>query len=104
MQGINKGLAMTTNFIWLGLCAGIVPLMVMPVSAQVTRDSTLNTTVSQSGDNFTIINGNRVGNNLFHSFSQFSVPSNGSAFSTMPQMCKISSVALLEAVFPTLMV
>ncbi|QLE47763.1 S-layer family protein [Nostoc sp. C057] len=71
---------MTTNFIWLGLCAGIVPLMVMPVSAQVTRDSTLNTTVSQSGDNFTIINGNRVGNNLFHSFSQFSVPSNGSAF------------------------
>ncbi|MEH2091313.1 MAG: S-layer family protein [Nostoc sp.] len=54
--------------------------MVMPVSAQVIPDSTLNTTVSQSGDNFTITNGNRVGNNLFHSFSQFSVPSNGSAF------------------------
>ncbi|MFN6528759.1 filamentous hemagglutinin N-terminal domain-containing protein [Nostoc sp. ChiSLP03a] len=71
---------MTTNSIWLVLCGGIVPLMVMPVSAQVIPDSTLNTTVSQSGDNFTIINGNRVGNNLFHSFSQFSVPSNGSAF------------------------
>ncbi|WP_392482942.1 filamentous hemagglutinin N-terminal domain-containing protein [Nostoc sp. C110] len=76
---------MTTNSIWLGLCAGIVPLMVMPLwcsfaNAQVTPDSTLNTTVSQSGDNFTITNGNRVGNNLFHSFSQFSVPSNGSAF------------------------
>ncbi|QKQ75315.1 S-layer family protein [Nostoc sp. TCL240-02] len=71
---------MTTNSIWLGLCIGIVPLMVMPVSAQIIPDSTLNTTVSQSGDNFTIINGNRVGNNLFHSFSQFSVPSNGSAF------------------------
>ncbi|MCC5609217.1 filamentous hemagglutinin N-terminal domain-containing protein [Nostoc sp. CHAB 5834] len=71
---------MTRNSIWLVLCAGIVPLMVMPVSAQVTPDSTLNTAVSQSGDNFTITNGNRVGNNLFHSFSQFSVPSNGSAF------------------------
>ncbi|MEA5603513.1 S-layer family protein [Nostoc sp. UHCC 0252] len=52
----------------------------MPVSAQVIPDSTLNTTVSQSGNNFTIINGNQVGSNLFHSFSQFSVPSNGSAF------------------------
>ncbi|MBE8965909.1 S-layer family protein [Nostocales cyanobacterium LEGE 12452] len=70
---------MITNSIWLVLCAG-VPLMVMPVSAQVIPDSTLNTTVSQSGNNFTITNGNRVGNNLFHSFSQFSVPSNGSAF------------------------
>ncbi len=57
-----------------------MPLIVMPVSAQVTPDSTLNTTVSQSGDNFTITNGNQVGSNLFHSFSQFSVPSNGSAF------------------------
>ncbi|QHG19869.1 filamentous hemagglutinin [Nostoc sp. ATCC 53789] len=75
---------MGATSIWLVLCAGIVPLMVMPiwcssVSAQITPDSTLNTTVSQSGDNFTITNGNRVGNNLFHSFSQFSVPSNGSA-------------------------
>ncbi len=30
---------MTTNSIWLGLCAGIVPLIVMPVSAQVTPDA-----------------------------------------------------------------
>ncbi|MEH1898636.1 MAG: S-layer family protein [Nostoc sp.] len=49
-------------------------------NAQVTPDSTLNTSVSQNGNNFTITNGNRVGNNLFHSFSQFSVPNNGSAF------------------------
>ncbi|WP_260445938.1 MULTISPECIES: S-layer family protein [unclassified Nostoc] len=57
-----------------------MPLRCGFVSAQITPDSTLNTTVSQSGDNFTITNGNRVGNNLFHSFSQFSIPSNGSAF------------------------
>ncbi|MEH1830591.1 MAG: S-layer family protein [Nostoc sp.] len=49
-------------------------------NAQIVTDGTLNTTVSQSGNNFTITNGNRVGNNLFHSFSQFSIPSKGSAF------------------------
>ncbi|WP_442944744.1 two-partner secretion domain-containing protein [Nostoc sp.] len=85
MQRINKGLAITTISTWLVLCGGIVPLMLMPLwcafaNAQVTPDGTLNTNVSQTGNNFTITNGNRVGNNLFHSFSQFSVPSNGSAF------------------------
>ncbi|MHC5732472.1 MAG: two-partner secretion domain-containing protein, partial [Nostoc sp.] len=57
-----------------------MPLSCGSVSAQVTPDGTLNTNVSQTGNNFTITNGNRVGNNLFHSFSQFSVPTNGSAF------------------------
>ncbi|WP_141699641.1 S-layer family protein [Nostoc sp. KVJ20] len=76
---------MNATSTWLFLCGGIVPLMVMPTwcsfaNAQVTPDGTLNTTVSQSGNNFTITNGDRVGNNLFHSFSQFSVPTNGSAF------------------------
>ncbi|MEH1940486.1 MAG: S-layer family protein [Nostoc sp.] len=76
---------MSTTSLWLVLCSGIIPLIVMSLwcgsaIAQVTPDSTLNSTVSQSSDNFTIANGNRVGNNLFHSFSQFSVPTNGSAF------------------------
>ncbi|MEH2357218.1 S-layer family protein [Nostoc sp.] len=82
---------MKTTFIWLGLVniilrSGIfMPLAAMllwsnSTNAQVTPDSTLNTTVSQSGNNFTIINGNQIGKNLFHSFSQFSLPTNGSAF------------------------
>ncbi|MGP1384533.1 MAG: two-partner secretion domain-containing protein [Thainema sp.] len=50
-----------------------------PANAQVTPDGTLSTTVSRTGSNFTINNGNQVGNNLFHSFSQFSVPTNGAA-------------------------
>ncbi|MEH2414212.1 MAG: S-layer family protein [Nostoc sp.] len=58
----------------------LMPLWCGFANAQVTPDRTLNTNVSQTGNNFTITNGNRVGNNLFHSFSQFSVPSNGSAF------------------------
>ncbi|AUT00554.1 filamentous hemagglutinin [Nostoc sp. CENA543] len=48
------------------------------VYAQVIPDHTLNTQVSGSS-NYTIIEGTRVGNNLFHSFHQFSVPINGSA-------------------------
>ncbi len=52
----------------------------MPAIAQVIPDGTLSTTVTQSGDNFTITNGNQIGSNLFHSFSQFSVPTGGSAY------------------------
>ena len=47
--------------------------------AQVVPDSTLGTQVTQSGGSFNINNGMRSGNNLFHSFSQFSVPTGGSA-------------------------
>ncbi|WNZ43680.1 S-layer family protein [Leptolyngbya boryana CZ1] len=50
------------------------------VDAQVVPDNTLATTV-QTPNNlaFTIEGGTRSGNNLFHSFSQFSVPTGGSA-------------------------
>ncbi|WP_432811458.1 filamentous hemagglutinin N-terminal domain-containing protein [Pantanalinema sp. GBBB05] len=54
--------------------------MTLPAHAQVVPDGSLNTTVTQSGNNFTITNGTTQGNNLFHSFSQFSVPTGGSAF------------------------
>ena len=36
--------------------------------------------MSQSGNNFEITGGAQVGNNLFHSFREFSVPTNGEAF------------------------
>jgi filamentous hemagglutinin family protein len=47
--------------------------------AQVVPDNTLGSQVTQSGAVFNIDNGMRSGNNLFHSFSQFSIPTNGSA-------------------------
>jgi filamentous hemagglutinin family protein len=47
--------------------------------AQVAQDSTVGTSVNPAGNLFTITGGTRSGNNLFHSFSQFSVPTNGSA-------------------------
>ncbi|MBD2457234.1 S-layer family protein [Nostoc sp. FACHB-87] len=49
------------------------------VHAQVTPDNTLKTLVESSGNSYSIKDGTRVGNNLFHSFSQFSIPTNGSA-------------------------
>ena len=47
--------------------------------AQVVPDSTVGTQVTQLGMVFQIGNGVRSGNNLFHSFSQFSIPTHGSA-------------------------
>ncbi|MEH2181844.1 S-layer family protein [Nostoc sp.] len=88
---------MTTTSIRLGLCSRIVPLMVMPlwcssVSAQVTSDGSLNTTVSQSGKNFTITNGSAANSNLFHSFQEFSVPTGGSATFDLANTPNISNI------------
>ena len=40
-------------------------LRYLPASAQVTTDGTTNTTVNVDGNNFTIDQGDRVGDNLF---------------------------------------
>ncbi|BAY99579.1 filamentous hemagglutinin-like protein [Tolypothrix tenuis PCC 7101] len=48
------------------------------VNAQVTPDHTLGTVVNGT-NNYNITEGTRVGNNLFHSFSQFSLPTGASA-------------------------
>ncbi|MGD1951068.1 MAG: filamentous hemagglutinin N-terminal domain-containing protein [Leptolyngbyaceae cyanobacterium] len=48
--------------------------------AQISSDGSLSTSVTSSDNqNFVIENGDRAGNNLFHSFDTFSVPTNGSA-------------------------
>ncbi|MEH1935816.1 MAG: S-layer family protein [Nostoc sp.] len=60
--------------------------------AQVTSDGTLNTTVSQNGNNFTINNGTAAGSNLFHSFGQFSVPTGGSATFNLINTPNISTI------------
>ncbi|MFP5268996.1 two-partner secretion domain-containing protein [Coleofasciculus sp.] len=50
------------------------------VQAQITPDGTLSTNVKTSDQlNFTITGDSKVGGNLFHSFDQFSIPTNGSA-------------------------
>ena len=63
-----------------------VPVIILPllgissVQAQVSSDRSLSTQVTTEDNlNFTITEGDRAGNNLFHSFQEFSVPTNGSA-------------------------
>jgi filamentous hemagglutinin family protein len=66
----------------LGVQGAIASTVKNCVFAQVLPDATLpvNSAVSSSGNNFTITGGTQAGGNLFHSFTQFSVPTNGSAF------------------------
>ncbi|MGK7896643.1 MAG: filamentous hemagglutinin N-terminal domain-containing protein [Xenococcus sp. (in: cyanobacteria)] len=64
----------------LGFCTLSQGIFLTPTIAQVTPDGTTNTTVDVSGNDFTINQGDRAGDNLFHSFRDFSVPTDGSAF------------------------
>jgi filamentous hemagglutinin family protein len=63
----------------IGLAECAIVLRTDSVNAQVVPDSTLGTQVNAIGTVFEINNGTRSGNNLFHSFSQFSIPRGGSA-------------------------
>ncbi len=61
-------------------CIIIPGIFLKSATAQVTPDGTTNTTVNADGNDVTIQNGDRAGNNLFHSFQDFSVPNGGEAF------------------------
>jgi filamentous hemagglutinin family protein len=68
--------------VFLGILFGLAfGLNAAPLKAQqVAADGTLNTLVNtQNNLNFTITNGTRSGQNLFHSFREFSIPKDGSA-------------------------
>jgi filamentous hemagglutinin family protein len=58
----------------------LLSLWAMPSWAQISPDASLGSRVVTTDRlNFTIEDGSRAGNNLFHSFSQFSIPTGGSA-------------------------
>ena len=63
-----------------GLVSSLLTLgIILPGLSQVTSDGTTNTTIKLNGNNFDILNGIQKGNNLFHSFQEFSIPRGGSA-------------------------
>ncbi|MEH2238505.1 S-layer family protein [Nostoc sp.] len=70
---------LTIGFLSSALVLPAILLWSRCAIAQVTSDGTTNTIVNPNGNIFTIINGTEKGNNLFHSFSNFSVPTGGSA-------------------------
>jgi filamentous hemagglutinin family protein len=51
-----------------------------PTQAQIVQDTTLNSNVTTQGNITTITNGTQAGNNLFHSFDQFSVSNGNTAY------------------------
>jgi filamentous hemagglutinin family protein len=60
------------------ICSGQI-VNVNLAQSQVLPDGTLPTVVNNAGPNFAIEGGSQRGNNLFHSFSQFSVPTGSTA-------------------------
>jgi filamentous hemagglutinin family protein len=58
-----------------------ITLSTLPIQAQVIPDETLprSSTVNANGNQFAITGGTRAGTNLFHSFREFSVPTDGTA-------------------------
>ncbi|MBD2489065.1 S-layer family protein [Aulosira sp. FACHB-615] len=71
---------MKLTFVWFAVLGAICICAFdnSYVHAQVTPDNTLNTDVIGS-NNYSITDGTRVGNNLFHSFREFSLPTGSSA-------------------------
>ena len=74
---MKQELSLLLSLSCLTLSQGI---LLTSATAQITPDGTTNTTVDVNGNDFTIEQGDRAGGNLFHSFGEFSVPTDGSAF------------------------
>jgi filamentous hemagglutinin family protein len=62
------------------LLTGLISWFALPSIAQVTPDNTTSTTITNDGAQTTINDGDRSGDNLFHSFRDFSLPNGGEAF------------------------
>jgi filamentous hemagglutinin family protein len=80
-RNIKQGCKWLRLVLVLGVSEALL-LNVNCVLAQVVPDTSLpiNSAVTVNGNNSTITGGTQFGGNLFHSFGQFSVPTNGEGF------------------------
>jgi filamentous hemagglutinin family protein len=67
--------------------------LTFPVYAQtIVPDQSLGTVVTNAGGNASITGGSNAGNNLFHSFQQFSIPTGGSATFDLTNTPQVTTV------------
>ncbi|MBN3906523.1 MAG: S-layer family protein [Nostoc sp. NMS1] len=92
MKVVTFLLILTTGLLTPGIMSSAILLWSRSANAQVTSDGTTNTTVNPNGNNFTILNGSEKGSNLFHSFSNFSVPTGTSATFDLINTPNISTI------------
>ncbi|HHP7229846.1 MAG TPA: filamentous hemagglutinin N-terminal domain-containing protein, partial [Xenococcaceae cyanobacterium] len=64
----------------IGYCLISLGLLPHPAQGQITTDGTTNTTLTPIDNGVRIDEGDRAGDNLFHSFGEFSVPTGSEAF------------------------
>jgi filamentous hemagglutinin family protein len=76
---------------WLMIIWGLLMTIPSIAQAQIAEDGTLGTNVGNVGLDFTITGGTTAGTNLFHSFSEFSVPTGGSVTFNSPGIQNIFS-------------
>ena len=77
----------------LELLFASISLHTVEAQAQgVVSDGTLNTRVTGNNSDFTIVEGTRSGVNLFHSFQEFSIPTNGHAIFNLTAQPSITSI------------
>ncbi|BAZ40857.1 filamentous hemagglutinin family outer membrane protein [Calothrix sp. NIES-4101] len=82
----------TITFLLILTTGLLTPGIMRSAMAQIASDGTTNTIVNPSGNNFTILNGIEKGNNLFHSFSNFSVPTSGAAIFDLTNTPNITTI------------
>ncbi len=65
---------------WSFICFLFASALISPAEAQITIDGSTNTTLTPTDNGVRIDDGDRAGDNLFHSFGEFSVPTGSEAF------------------------
>jgi len=77
---------------WVGLTIAFVAHPTSTQAQSILADETFNTRITQNNLNFIVTNGTQSGQNLFHSFREFSIPSNGTVIFDLTNTPTIATI------------